>query len=417
MVTLSWLAGLAVSGGVTVEELAERLERLEKKVEAYEDRYGPLEGEGPLPWSMQRRLGEEPPASSGGSEKGGMDPTSDDAINESFGAGGGVYSGGDNWWERTTLGGYGEMHLTLGDKEEIDFHRWVLFLNHRFNDRISLVSELELEHSVAGEGKNGEVELEQAYIDFAIGRGVHAKGGVFLLPLGFLNEVHEPVTFFGTERNPIEAEIIPTTWWEGGAALTQTTENGFQWDLALHSGLNVPTEGSNAYRIRSGRQKVSEAPAQAPAVTGRVRYTGLPGLDVSVFGQFQEDITQESGTEDNSAWFGGATVGFQRGGFGFRGLVGYWNIDGDEVAMMDRDEQWGFYVEPSYTIPLGEESKVGIFGRYNWYDYARGEVSQYDVGLNYWPIDDVVLKADYSHIDPESSGSDDHFNLGIGYQF
>ena len=202
---------------------------------------------------------------------------------------------GSSWFENTTLGGYGEMHLSMGDKEQIDFHRWVLFLNHRFNDRITFNSELEVEHSVAGDGKAGEVEIEQAYIDVDFGRGVHTKAGVFLLPIGILNETHEPTTFFGTERNPIESEIIPSTWWEGGVAVSQTLENGFSWDLALHSGLNVPTAGKNAYRIRSGRQKVSEAPAMEPAVTGRVRYTGIPGLDLSVFGQFQNDIHAGSG--------------------------------------------------------------------------------------------------------------------------
>ena len=98
---------------------------------------------------------------------------------------------------------------------QIDFHRWVLFLNHRFNDSITLYSELELEHSLSGDGKNGEVELEQAYLDFAFGKGLHAKAGLFLLPVGILNETHEPNTFFGVERNPIEKEMIPTTWWEG----------------------------------------------------------------------------------------------------------------------------------------------------------------------------------------------------------
>lgn len=68
----------------------------------------------------------------------------------------------ESWADRTSLGGYGELHLNLGDKEQIDFHRWVLFLDHQYNDRIKLVSELELEHSLAGDGKPGEVELEQA---------------------------------------------------------------------------------------------------------------------------------------------------------------------------------------------------------------------------------------------------------------
>ena len=185
----------------------------------------------------------------------------------------------------------------------------------------------------------------------------------------------------------------------------------------MHSGLDVPTTGNNAYRIRSGRQKVALAPANEPAFTGRVRFNGIPGVDVTAFGQYQNDITQTAGTEDNSAWMLGAAANLQRGGFGLRGLIASWQIDGDMVEAMGRDHQWGYFVEPSYTHQLGEAAKVGIFGRYNWYDFAGGEVEQYDVGVNFWPIDNVVFKADYSHIKPENGEDQDVFNLGVGYSF
>lgn len=419
-------AMVPAGGAVTLEELAARLEVLEKKVEAYEERFGPLE-EAPAPGRGGR--GAEGATSSGGAKEvlpaaggGSLAGASDEAsIDGMFGVGDstGAVSTGGGWWERTTLGGYGEMHLNLvsGGDNEIDFHRWVLFLNHRFNERITLNSEVELEHSLAGEGAAGEFELEQAYIDIALGKGLHTKAGLFIVPVGFLNETHEPETFFGVERNPIEREIIPTTWWEGGVALSQTLESGFSWDLAVHSGLNVPTSGSNAYRIRSGREKVSEAPANEPAVTARVRYNGIPGVDVSVFGNYQNDLTQGSGTEDNSALMLGAAASLQRGGFGLRGVIAGWDIDGDLVEELDRDRQWGFFVEPSYTHRFENGSKVGVFGRWNWYEYARGEVDQYDVGLNYWPIDNVVFKADYARIVPDGGNAEDVVNFGVGYSF
>lgn len=403
-------------GALTLEELAVRMERLEKKVEAYEKRYGPLdEAEPPVrePARVAATVGAAPSGS-----KGGLVLEDVESIDRLYNSGDTTYPG-NNWWDRTAFGGYGEMHLNLvsGGDNQIDFHRWVLFLNHRFNDSITLYSELELEHSLSGDGKNGEVELEQAYLDFAFGKGLHAKAGLFLLPVGILNETHEPNTFFGVERNPIEKEMIPTTWWEGGLALSQSLENGLSWDLAVHSGLNVPTTGNSAYRIRSGRQKVSNAPANEPAATARVRYTGIPGVDVSVFGNYQNDITQGAGTEANSAIMVGAAANIQRGGFGLRGLIAGWNIDGNAVAAMGRDQQWGFYLEPSYTLPLGDSSKVGFFGRWNWYEYARGEVDQYDAGVNFWPVDNVVFKADYSRIIPDGGNAEDVFNLGVGYSF
>lgn len=326
-------------------------------------------------------------------------------------------TGFDGWWERTSIGGYGEMHLNLGDSgDQIDFHRWVLYINHDFSDRLTLVSELELEHSLAGDGKNGEVELEQAYVDYDFGSGIHGKAGLFLVPVGILNEVHEPDTFFGTERNPVEKEIIPSTWWEGGLALTDV-EGAFQWDLAFHSALVVPSSGSNAYRIRSGRQKVSEADASEWASTARVKYKGIPGLELSLAGQYQSDLTPGRLGGDDSAYFGTAHIDYRIGGFGLRALGGYWDIDGEQAAALGTNEQWGWYVEPSYTFRLGEQSRLGVFARYNQYEYAKGEIEQIDLGLNYWPMDNVVFKADVSRISQAGQADEDILNFGFGYQF
>ena len=328
--------------------------------------------------------------------------------------------GGERWSDRTSIGGYGEMHLNFNESadDEIDFHRWVLFLNHEFTDNIRLVSELEIEHSLSGAGKNGEVELEQAYIDFGLSNGFSVKGGLFLLPIGIINETHEPTTFFGAERNNVEKEIIPTTWWEGGAAVTKKfEESGVQLDLAVHSGLNVPFDGKDAFRIRSGRQKVSEANANEWATTGRVRYTGIPGLEIASSVQYQSDITPTSFSEKNDAWLGEAHIDFRRGGFGMRALATYWKVNGTTPEALGLDEQWGYYLEPSYTFTMANGSKLGFFTRYSRLDSALGESTQWDAGLNFWPIDNVVLKADYSHIDHDDGDDEQSINLGIGYHF
>lgn len=412
------LAGLFLApsiGATDLEALAERLDRLEKKVEAYEKRFGPLEKSNPQPAADSKvaTFGELATPERPWSVAGQTSDGSDEVYSEPT-----AFSG-NGWWDRTHLGGYGEMHLNIvsGDDNEIDFHRWVLFLNHRFSDRITLNSELELEHSLAGDGKNGEVELEQAYIDIALGGGVHAQGGLFLLPVGLLNEHHEPETFFGVERNGIEKEIIPTTWWEGGVGIRQTLESGFDWHVQVHSGLNVPTTGANAYRIRSGRQKVSEAPANDPAVTARLRYRGIPGLELSVFGSYQSDITQVAGTEDNEAILVGGTATFTRGGFGLRALIAGWDIDGTAVAAMNRDSQWGYYVEPSYTFNIDDVNKLGVFTRWSSYEYALGDYDVFNIGLNYWPHDNVVFKLDYQHAEKQSGSSEESVNLGVGYSF
>ncbi len=333
-----------------------------------------------------------------------------------------------NWADRTSIGGYGELHYNnLDSKEEIDFHRFVLYFNHDFTDSIRFVSELELEHSIAGDGKNGEIELEQAYIEFDLNQRNALRAGLFLVPVGLLNETHEPPTFYGVERNPVETNIVPTTWWEGGADLHGELAPGFSYNLALSSGLDVPQTGSNAFRIRSGRSKVSEARANDGAVTGRLKWTGMPGVELAVTGQYQSDVTQ--GDLNVSATLFEAHADIRRGPFGLRALYARWDLDKSGVinaadpAAIGRDEQMGWYLEPSLRGRLWEiPGEFGAFVRYNVWDNNAGssnntEFTQYNAGFNYWPIPDVVLKFDAQQQDNDSAKNDNGFNLGIGYQF
>ncbi|MDB4333998.1 OprO/OprP family phosphate-selective porin [Akkermansiaceae bacterium] len=408
--TLSALIiGLSASAasGVTLEELAARLDSLEKKVQSYESRYGPLEAPKQETIPM--------PSSSGPQSSVVAAPSGGSGIDDLFLGN----SGGNRWYEKTSIGGYGELNLNTGDKDQIDFHRWVLFVNHRFNDRIKLFSEFELEHSLSGDGKPGEVELEQAYIEFDMDQGLSAKAGLFLVPVGLLNETHEPNTFYGVERNNIESKIIPTTWWEGGLSLTKNFDNGVGLDFAVHSGLDVSTAGGSAFAIRSGRQKVAEADATNWAATGRVHYNNGNGLSLSGFANFQSDISSSS-AEDNSALLLGASAQYQAGGFGFRALFSHWEIDGASFEAADADSQWGYFLEPSYRWSFENGSSVGVFGRYSNYEYVSGtrkETDEYTMGVNYWPIDNVVLKADYNVLKEDGAADNKTLNFGVGYSF
>jgi hypothetical protein len=323
-----------------------------------------------------------------------------------------------------SVGGYGELHYNQvdsdsGDSDEIDFHRFVLFFGHEFSDRIRFFSELELEHSLTGEGAPGEVELEQAYIDFALTDSLSARTGLFLLPLGILNETHEPPTFYGVERNDVESIILPSTWWEAGAALNGRFDNGLSWDLALHSGLAMPTTGGSAFRVRSGRQKVAEAIASDPAYTARLKYTGVAGLELAASYQYQSDPSQVPGDGLDSGQLFSAQAIYQRGGFGVRALYGSWNFDGAAVEAANADQQDGWYIEPSFRL----SEKWGVYARYEDLDAARDldKFTQNEIGFNYWPIEGVVLKVDYRQRDHSLSalrGNDfDALDLGVGYAF
>ncbi len=324
------------------------------------------------------------------------------------------------WWQKTQIGGYGELHYNGGDKEEIDFHRFVLFVGHDFTDSIRFFSELELEHSIAGDGKSGEIELEQAYIEIDFSEFHRTTLGLQMIPIGILNETHEPPTFFGVERNPIESNIVPSTWWEGGAKFSGELWEGISYDAMVHSGLETPTTGSSAFKIRNGRNKVSNASASDGAYTGRLRWTALPGVEFGVTGQYQSDLTQ--GVIDTSATLFEVHTDVRQGPWGLRALFARWDLRGIAPEAIGRDVQQGWYVEPSYRFQT-QIGEVGVFTRFNEWDNNAGsngdtQFQQIDFGFNYWPHEDVVLKLDFQVQDaPAGETEDDRVNLGLGFQF
>jgi len=324
--------------------------------------------------------------------------------------------------QKTHIGGYGELHYNnlqgeggASDKSEIDFHRFVLFLNHDFSNSIKFNSELEVEHSISGDDQPGEVELEQAYIDFLINDQFNVRGGLFLLPVGIINETHEPPTFYGVERNPVEKNIIPATWWEGGFGGYGQIIPGLAYDLYLHSGLE--TSGPD-YMIRSGRQKVAKASADNLAATTRIIWNAIPGLELAASYQYQDDITQGNDDTAGRADMFETHAIVNKGAFTLKALYAMWSLDGSGPKASGADEQIGYYVEPSYKLT----SSVGLFARFNQWDNQAGsdsdsEKTQWDMGINYWPHPNVVVKADYQIQDNENDLNQDGFNLGIGYSF
>jgi hypothetical protein len=335
-------------------------------------------------------------------------------------------AGTGSWTDRTHIGGYGELHYnnidaddSANDVKEMDLHRFVLFFGHEFNDRIRLFSELEVEHGgveADGDPLDGEVEVEQAYIEFDLNDNLQAKGGVFLLPVGILNETHEPATFYGVERNDVESIIIPSTWWAGGAGLSGHYASGLSWDLAVHEGLKIPTD---SFRVRSGRQKVSNANAEDLAYTGRVKYSGIPGLELAASLHYQSDASQAGGDGLNDGLLFETHAVYQNGPFALRALYAEWNFDGSSVEAAGADEQKGWYLEPSFK----PRKDLGLYARYEDIEAARSrdKFDQWEIGLNYWPHEDVVLKADYRNRDhdlsSESGRNFDAFDIGIGYHF
>lgn len=357
-----------------------------------------------------------------------------------------------NPFSKVSLGGYGELHYNhfnkspefggKQQKDQIDLHRFVLFVGYDFNDKVRFFSEVEVEHGFIedesecefdvpaggfvggeeveceGESSPGEVELEQAYIEVDTSANTKLKLGQFLVPVGILNETHEPNTFYGVERNKLESTIIPATWWEAGAMFSQDLGAGLTYDVALHSGLNMD-QGTS---IRSGRQKVAKADANKGAATGRIRYAGITGLDLASSVQYQQDVNQDiDGTDDVSARMVEAHARYTIAGVTATVQKARWDFNGFEGTGADRQE--GELYELSYK----PAEKLGVFGRYediNTVAEGGNESSAQmitTVGVNYWITPQVVVKADAQNVNykdhSKDDKADDSINLGVGWSF
>ncbi|QNP57737.1 hypothetical protein [Paenacidovorax monticola] len=181
----------------------------------------------------------------------------------------------------TVLTGYGEINYNRTtkstDKTQLDLRRFVLGLQHRINDRTKIVGELEVEHAVTSASDPGEVALEQAYIEHQLTPVLAARGGLFLMPVGLLNENHEPTAFYGVERNFVETAIIPTTWREAGAQLVASFDNGLTLQGGISTGFDLTkwdatsAEGAESPWAPSTRRRPRPRPATS---RGSVLRTG-----------------------------------------------------------------------------------------------------------------------------------------------
>ncbi len=181
----------------------------------------------------------------------------------------------------TGLFGYGEMSYNRfrdADRtSKADLRRFVFGFSHRFNHNLSFMSEVEYEHAVVSAGDQGEAEIEQAYLNYRFNDKLNVKGGLFLIPLGILNETHEPPTYFGVDRNEVETRIIPTTWRELGFGVHGLVGEGLKYDAGVTTGFDTGKLDDPSVGIRSAHQEGQLANARDLSVYGALNYR-RPGL-------------------------------------------------------------------------------------------------------------------------------------------
>lgn len=328
----------------------------------------------------------------------------------------------------TTLGGYGEAYFKRidGEKDEFDAYRLVLFVGHTFNDKVRFSSELEIEHAyvkdnTSGTATSGYVALEQLFLEYQYLPKHRVAAGQLLVPVGILNETHEPDTFYGTFRAPVEREIIPSTWFETGLMASGEIVSGLSYDAMLSSGLK--NDGSKA--IKEGRQRGSKADGSDLAYTARIKYTGISGFEWGATWHHQTDMSQGSpkvANQDLDADLLETHIAVKKDIFGLRALYAKWDVNKAALVAADTKyaEQEGWYIEPSIKVL----PNLGIFARYSeWDNTAADSVSsnwqEASLGLSFWLDERAVVKADLQRRDdPDGSKIDKNgFNVGIGFSF
>ena len=351
--------------------------------------------------------------------------------------------------ESTTIGGYGEVHYTnrsgRNTPAEVNLRRFVVYLAHTFDEHISFRSELEVEDAkVEGGSAGGEVALEQAFLDYRFSDRLTLRTGLVLIPVGIINETHEPPTFNGVDRPAFDHDVIPTTWRELGVGIVGAlpVAEGLSYRLYVVNGLKA-SGFSDAEGIREGRQEGRNASFANPSLTGRLEWV-RPGLRVGgsfwYGGTAAGDTLLGSGTFTAPVALFSADARYDRGALSLRGVVATISVsDADTInalygtAVGSRIS--GGYVEGAYNVltVLAPRSKqrLNAFVRHERYDtqadvptgttrgrqFARRVTT---LGLTYKPLWNVAFKGDYEVLRTAAgggTGAGETLRFGIGYQF
>lgn len=359
-------------------------------------------------------------------------------------------SGIQGFVNNNSIGGYGEINYnnfkgrisSNGEAldDTVDVRRFVLYFGHRFSDRLSFHSELEIEHAVSSADDAGEVEVEQAYLAYKFNDSANVKAGIFLIPLGIINENHEPPRFFGVNRNEVETRIIPTTYREAGIGLFGGFENGFGYDVGVTTGFDSGKIDEPAFGVRSGHQEGALAHAKDLQLYASAKYTGLSGLLLGagiISGNTGQDGASSVVLKNVNARLTLAEVharyethGFDLSALYARGKLNNADKVTQAIGNAAPDDFYGWYTQLAYHAYKTNEIDIAPFIRFERFDVSQQEnaanggffpreVTAKDrittVGVNIYPHADVVVKADYQYYAKDNAHSS--FNLGLGYQF
>ena len=338
-----------------------------------------------------------------------------------------------------TIGGYGEILYNQPNNlnGELDVQRLVMLFGYKFDERVQFVTEIEYEHVK-------EVYVEQAFVNYSIANAVNIRAGLMLVPMGIINEFHEPTTFNGVERPSMDNKIVPTTWREIGIGVAGRLDglalryqaylfNGF----ISHDGEAGKLKGSNG--LRGGRQKGAESMVDQFNLSAKLDYYGIPNLRIGLSGyqgrtQADDDVNDVLGSDIGVSMIG-LDARYKWMNFSARGQFVNAKLSDTEAynAFTGGDlgsELEGFYLEAAYNLlPITNKQRLDAFVRYEQYD-THSEVAgnliknlaydrqEWTTGLSYHMSIGTVFKVDYQSKSTGLANSQfGQFNVGVGVWF
>lgn len=318
------------------------------------------------------------------------------------------------------IGGYGEMLITDRDSgRTADLYRAIVYLGYRFNDNWLFNSEIEFEHVT-------ETAVEFAYLEYQHSEQLNVRFGHLLVPMGFVNQLHEPTTFLSPNRPLLERFILPSTWHENGVA-AYGLHGDFEYHVALINGMDATRDKFDpaSSGLRSAKQDGDRAKADDLAAVLRLDWKGVDGLWLGG-SVYLGDSGQDSTTSDFATTILEVHAQYEIGGFQTRAVYASANVeDADQLPTNPSasDDLSGFYIDLGYDVLAERDTDAALipFLRYSAYDLAEDsaadtEVTRLMLGLAYQPIPQLIFKAAFT---AEEMGAveDDILEFSTGYVF
>ena len=357
-----------------------------------------------------------------------------------------------------------------GTHGRFDLPHVVFYLGYDFGRGWKLGTEVEFEHGGAGVAieieneesgeyereieKGGEVALEQFWIEKTWSERAALRMGHVIVPVGLTNLYHTPTDFFSVLRPEEETSILPCTWHETGVTFRGRIEK-WRYEALFTVGLDAE-RFNNANWIKGGSTSPYEfSIANRYAGVIRIDNFSVKGLRVGLSGYYGHSghNSLKSTRYKNRNITGAVTTGtldavYDNRNVLFRGNLIYGHLsDSYLISAVNTSlpsaspsprtatgsDVLSWYAELGYDlIPFffgkkNSAEKLYVYGHYGYCNAmyktagdiqakAWCEKNILAVGVNYFPLRSIVVKAEYRlRRFSAPYNNEPVFSLGIGY--